>query len=167
MHEPVVDGLEEYLAGTLAGQRLEAFRRHVAGCVECQRLLNGLPFQQALLRELRPPRPMGPAPGFYARVWTRIEAQRASSIWSVFLEPAFGRRLSYAALALLVVLSVAVWNGPGQPMVDETNPMVVFAIELPEAPGLDPGHDRAVVLTHLVSTGTAGDEVPSLPVSSD
>lgn len=167
MHEPVVDGLEEYLAGTLAGQRLEAFRRHVAGCPECAELMKGLPFQQELLKALRPPRPVGPAPGFYARVWTRIEAQRASSIWSVFLEPAFGRRLSYAALALSLVLSLAVWNGVGQPVVDESNPVVFMAIEMPEAPGLDPGHDRAVVLTHLVSTGGAGDEVPSLPVSSD
>lgn len=166
MHEPVVDGLEEYLAGTLAGERLDAFQRHVAGCADCQRLLRGLPWQQALLRELRPPRPMAPAPGFYARVRSRIEAQRASSIWSVFLEPAFGRRLSYAALALSLVLSLAVWDGWSQPVIDETNPVMVLAIEMPEAPGLDPGHDRAVVLSHLVSTGD-GDELPSLPISSD
>lgn len=167
MHEPVVDGLEEYLAGGLAGQRLNAFQQHVARCGQCRRLLQEAPAQRELLRGLRPPRPVGPAPGFYARVWARIEAQRASSIWSVFLEPAFGRRLSYAALALLVVLSVAVWNGPGQLMVDETNPMAVFVIEMPEASGADPGHDRAVVLTHLVSMNAAGDETGSLPVSSD
>ncbi|MCX7603703.1 MAG: hypothetical protein N2036_06480 [Bryobacteraceae bacterium] len=167
MHEPVVDGLEEYLAGTLAGQRLAAFQHHVTVCGECRRLVAALPAQQAMFRGLRPPQPVGPKPGFYARVWARIEAERASSIWSVFLEPAFGRRLSYAALALLVVLSVAVWNGPGQPAIDETNPMVVFAIDLPDAPGVDPGHDRAVVLTHLVSMGENGDEAPSLPVSSD
>lgn len=166
MHEPVVDGLEEYLAGTLAGRRLTEFEQHLAGCGECRRLLSALPAQQALLGALRPPRPVSPAPGFYARVMERIEARRASSIWAALLEPAFGRRLSYAMLALLVVLSAAVWNGPGQPVIDESNPMAVFAIELPEANGADPGHDRAVVLTHLVSM-SGGGEVASLPVSSD
>lgn len=167
MHEPVVDGLEEYLAGSATEQRLAIIEQHLAACAECRRELAAMRSQQALLRELRLPEPASPAPGFCARVMARIEARRAASIWSVFLEPAFGRRLGYAALALLVVLSAAVLNGPGQAVVDESNPMAVFVLEMPEAPGVDPGHDRAVVLTHLVSTGVAADEVPSLPVSSD
>lgn len=167
MHEPVVDGLEEYLAGTLGGGRLAALEKHLAACPGCARQVNRMRSQRSLLQELRAGQDVGPAPGFYARVMARIEAQRAFSLWSVFLEPAFGRRLGYAAVALLGVLGVAVWNGPRQPMVDDSNPMVVFAIEMPEAPGVDPGHDRAVVLTHLVSDRGQGDEVAQLPVSSD
>ncbi len=66
-----------------------------------------------------------------------------------------------------MLLSAAVWQGAAEPVIDEGNPMMVFVVELPEAPGLDPGHDRAVVLTHLVSRNGAGDEIPGLPVSSD
>lgn len=47
------------------------------------------------------------APGFYARVLARIEAQAAPpSIWNFFLEP-FGRRLVYASLALALLLTAA------------------------------------------------------------
>ncbi len=167
MHEPVVEGLEEYLAGEARGVRLAAIEQHLAGCADCRGAVEALRAQQQLLRELRTPVVTGPAPGFYARVMERIEAQRTRSIWSIFLEPAFSRRLSYASLALLVALSAAVWSGGGEAVVDEGNPMVVIATELPEAPGLDPGHDRSVVLTHLVSRNGAGEEVPTLPVSSD
>lgn len=167
MHEPVVEGLEEYLAGTAKGARLAGIRRHLEGCAACRQAVEAMRAQQGLLQELRSGIEMGPAPGFYARVMERIESQRARSIWSIFLDPAFSRRLSYASLALLVALSAAVWSGTGEPAVDEGNPMVVIATGMPEAPGLDPGHDRAVVLTHLVSRNGAGDEARLLPVSSD
>ena len=43
------------------------------------------------------------APGFYARVLARIDAQAPPpSIWNFFLEP-FGRRLVYASLALALL----------------------------------------------------------------
>ncbi|MGQ9918014.1 MAG: anti-sigma factor family protein [Bryobacteraceae bacterium] len=167
MHEPVVEGLEEYLAGEGPGTRMTALEQHLAGCAACRETVEALRAQQQLLRELRSPRGAAPAPGFYARVMERIESQRARSIWSIFLEPAFSRRLSYASLGLLVALGAAVWSGGGEAVVDDGNPMVVIATELPEAPGVDPGHDRAVVLTHLVSMNGGGDDLLGLPVSSD
>lgn len=167
MHEPVVDGLEEYLAGRAAGKHLAAIEGHLAVCEPCRRAIEEMRSHQLLIRELRGPAEVGPAPGFYARVRMRIDARRADSIWSIFLQPAFSRRLSFASLALLLVLSVAAWQGAAEPVMGEGNPIAVFALEMPEAPGLDPGHDRAVVLTHLVASGGAGDELPSLPVSSD
>ncbi len=167
MHEPVVDGLEEYLAGSARGARLAAIEQHLASCQSCRSAVEQMRAHQQLFRELRSPAQLGPAPGFYARVRQRIDARRAASIWSIFLQPAFSRRLSYASLALLVVLSFAVWQGSAEPVMDEGNPMVVFALEMPDAPGLDPGHDRAVVLTHLVSSGGMGDEIRTLPMSSD
>lgn len=167
MHEPVVDGLEEYLAGSARGARLAAIEQHLASCEPCRLAIAQMRAHQQILQQLRSPGQLGPAPGFYARVRQRIEARRASSIWSLFLQPAFSRRLSYASLALLVVLSVAVWKDSAEPVIDEGNPMVVFALDMPDAPGVDPGHDRAVVLTHLVSSGGSGDEIRTLPVSSD
>jgi hypothetical protein len=47
-----------------------------------------------------------PAPGFYARVMARIEAQAPPSFWSFFLEP-LGMRIVYASLALAVLLFAA------------------------------------------------------------
>ncbi len=79
MHEPVVEGLEEYLAGEARGARLEAIEQHLAECAACRENVMALRAQQELLRELRSPVVTGPAPGFYARVMERIEAQRARS----------------------------------------------------------------------------------------
>lgn len=167
MHEPVVDGLEEYLAGSAGGERLAAIERHLAVCQSCRQTIQAMHAHGQLLRELRGPEAAGPAAGFYLRVRRRIDAQRAASIWSIFLQPAFSLRLSFASAALLVIFGVAAWHGAAEPVMGEGNPMVVFAIELPVASGIDPGHDRSVVLTHLVSSGGAGEELPSLPVSSD
>lgn len=166
MHEPVVDGIEEYLAGRARGAQLAAIEQHLASCRPCRIAIAEMRAHQQILRQLRSPEDCQPAPGFYARVWQNIEARRSASIWSIFLEPAFSRRLSYASLALLAVLSAAVWQGSAEPVMDQGNPMVVFALQMPEAPGLDPGHDRAVVLTHLVSS-SEGEEVATLPVSSN
>lgn len=167
MHEPVVDGLEEYLAGTARGGRLAAIEQHLASCQLCRDTIAAMRVQQQVLLELRCPEPVTPAPGFYARVLERIEARRAASIWSIFLQPAFSRRLSFASAALLVLLSFAAWQGASEPVMDQGNPILVLSLDMPEAPGLDAGHDRAVVLTHLVASGGAGDELPTLPVSSD
>jgi hypothetical protein len=58
----------------------------------------------ALLRGLRAPEELEPAPGFYARVIQRIEEGGVASIWSVFTEGPFGKWLVYASLAVALVL---------------------------------------------------------------
>jgi hypothetical protein len=61
--------------------------------------------QAALLRELRAPETsLEPRPGFYARVLERIEAEGPGSIWSLFFDSTFGRRLALASLALAALL---------------------------------------------------------------
>ena len=62
--------------------------------------------QAALLRDLRAPAGAEPRPGFYARVMDRIEAQGPGSIWSLFIESPFGRRLALASMALALCLGV-------------------------------------------------------------
>jgi len=62
-----------------------------------------------LLAELKAPEDVGPAPGFYARVMDRIESQRSNSIWSVFLEPIFGRRLALVSGLLMLLLGAALF----------------------------------------------------------
>lgn len=168
MHEPIKQSLEEFLAGRSGMEPSEEFHRHLADCSGCRSMVDELRAHQALLRELRAPEIEGPAPGFYARVMERIEAQAAGSFWSIFLEPSFGRRLLYASLALFVVLGSAVWQTAGTTAIDEANPVHIMAGgDLPAATGEDPGRDREVVLTNLVSLSDGGQSPDSLPISSD
>jgi hypothetical protein len=57
-----------------------------------------------LLRDFAVPAEMDPHPGFYARVWDRIEAQRPVSIWNLFTESMWGRRLAAASLSLALLM---------------------------------------------------------------
>ncbi|MBI4892154.1 MAG: hypothetical protein HY821_16120 [Acidobacteria bacterium] len=172
MHEPIRQGLEEFLAGhpapAAAPEHQENIQRHLASCCECREEVEAMRLHQSLLRELRAPEALDPSPGFYARVLERIEAQAAAnSFWSIFLDPFFGRRLLYASLVLMMVLGAAVWQTGKGPAMDASNPVHIMAgADLPAATGEDPGRDRTVVLTNLVSHGEAGG-VQSLPVSSD
>lgn len=103
MHEPIVEGLEEYLQNGAARRPLPAFEAHLAVCPECREEVAALKEQSVLLRKLRAPREMEIPVGFYARVMDRIDAQRSTSFWSVFLEPSFSRRLAWSSLALILL----------------------------------------------------------------
>src|SRR5689334_7219869 len=102
MHEPVKAHLEEYLARK--GNVPERVTAHLASCSECRGELEAMEAQLPMLRSLRPPSGAEPRPGFYARVLERIESQRPLSIWTVFLEPAFGPRLAIASAVLAVIM---------------------------------------------------------------
>ena len=58
------------------------------------------------------------AAGFYARVMNRIEAQARPSVWSLFGESMFARRLAYASATFLVLIGVVFVsaNQPDQPI---------------------------------------------------
>ena len=62
--------------------------------------------QAAWIRELRAPEDCEPKPGFYARVMDRIEAQGAASIWSLFFDSQFARRLAVASMTVALCLGV-------------------------------------------------------------
>jgi anti-sigma factor RsiW len=103
MHQPIRDNLEEYLKGSTR-QVPQAFHAHLVACEECASELRLLETQANMLRSLRSVEDVGPIPGFYARVRERIEDQGRVSIWSIFLQPSFGRRLAIASAALVVLL---------------------------------------------------------------
>lgn len=117
MHEPIRDNLEDYLRGS-AQKIPPQFQAHLDSCAECAGELRELELQAQLLRSLRPNREIEPSAGFYARVMNRIESQRETSIWSILLEPAFGRRLAVACATLVVLLGTYfVATELGEPMV--------------------------------------------------
>jgi hypothetical protein len=57
-----------------------------------------------LLRRWQSSAEQDPHPGFYARVMERIEASGPVSIWNLFFDSAFGRRIAVASLALALLL---------------------------------------------------------------
>jgi len=100
MHREIRDHIENVLAGSEP--------EHLAGCEECRSEVQGMQEHTALLRELRAPDSFvaEPRAGFYARVMERIEAEGPVSIWNLFIESAFGRRIAVASMALAILLGV-------------------------------------------------------------
>src|SRR5579872_3380397 len=107
MHREIRDHIEDVLRG---GDTLQNAREHLAQCEECRSEVQGMQEQTALIRELRAPADFAPdlRPGFYARVMERIEAEGPISIWNLFIESAFGRRIAMASLALALLIGVYV-----------------------------------------------------------
>ncbi|BDC47987.1 hypothetical protein F183_A03030 [Bryobacterales bacterium F-183] len=95
-----------------------------------------------LFQALKAPPDLAPRPGFYARVMDRVEAQQKSSIWSVFLEPVFSRRLAFASLAMMLLMGFALLNdnGPdpefGEMALDANNPPIMLMGEDGAAPAI-------------------------------
>jgi len=119
MHREIRDRIEDVLTGSqpvaLPAQYAERFsgdaaREHLAQCDECRAEVQGMQEQKTLLRELRAPDDFAAdlRPGFYARVMERIEAEGPISIWNLFIESAFGRRIALASLALALLIGVYV-----------------------------------------------------------
>ena len=150
MHQPVRDGLEDYLAGKPSLS--DEFDNHLKACEECAVEVEILREQARLVRVLRPAETMEPAPGFYARVLDRIERHVKPSIWSLLLEPSLGRRVAMAsAVVALVVSAYIVSTEPFRTA--PANPSAVYAIqELPQqdTPAVE-AQDRDVVLATLTS----------------
>jgi|SRR5664279_195894 len=112
MHDVIRNGLEGYLSRSLAPERLADFSGHLAECTPCSETVAAFEQQSSLIRSLRAPEEeAAPAAGFYARVMERIDSQRPISLWSVFLQPLFARRVMYASLALVLFLgSSMLWT---------------------------------------------------------
>ncbi len=104
MHRETGDHIEDVLAGTPP----QAAREHLHSCGECRDAVSAMQEHAALLRQLKPPADFDAEtrPGFYARVMERIEAQGPISIWNLFMESAFGRRIAVASFALALLLGV-------------------------------------------------------------
>src|SRR5579862_7719508 len=106
MHREIRDHIEDVLAGSNSGSGTD----HLSQCEECRTEVRGMQDQTTLIRELRAPEGFVAElrPGFYARVMERIEAEGPISIWNLFIESAFGRRIAVASLALALLIGVYV-----------------------------------------------------------
>lgn len=149
MHQPVWEGIEAYLAG----KPEPAFLTHIAACAVCREAVADMELQSQLIRALRAPADVEPGPGFYGRVLDRIDTQKSSSIWNVFLEPLFARRLMYASAVLTLLLGVALFTSPkDDAMSAGMEPERILAVPPPEpVRQIDPAEDRNTVFMQFVS----------------
>jgi predicted anti-sigma-YlaC factor YlaD len=104
MHREIFERLEDVLSGTPT----DLAAKHLNDCEDCRDQLAAMVAQAKLVQQLKPPSQTEPRPGFYARVLERIEAEGPVSIWNLFVESAFGRRIALASFALAMLLGIYV-----------------------------------------------------------
>lgn len=172
MHRLIEEHLEEVLAGAGLPARHPA-QAHLKVCTECREEVGEMRQQSALLASLRAPASgtgeadlAEPRPGFYARVWERIEAQRPVSIWDAFAASLFGRGLAAASLALLLAMGAYLMDtelsappqaSAARDVVRETYPMLPAAdfpdevLAMPAGPYAAADINRGAVLMNLVT----------------
>jgi predicted anti-sigma-YlaC factor YlaD len=105
MHLVMRDRLEKALAGTPDDET----RRHLAECPDCSAEFGFMKEHAEALRLLQAPVELEPRAGFYARVMERIEAEGAS-IWDLFFESVFGRRIAIASMALALLFGIYLFS---------------------------------------------------------
>lgn len=149
MHEPVVQRLEEILREEPAGMAAEA---HLRDCPACRAEVSAMKMHSRLFRALQCPPEIEPAPGFYARVVNRIETQASPSIWNVFGESLFARRLAYASLTFVALLGTYLISSSGRERpVLINSPEATLAAEDRTISNTDPDRDRAATLVTLAT----------------
>lgn len=104
MHGSIRGRLEDLLRAESSAGSNKGVSEHLASCAECSAELDAMKAQAAMLKELRAKDELEPAAGFYARVLQRIEERGDRSIWSVFIDSPFGKRLAYASLTVAILL---------------------------------------------------------------
>jgi hypothetical protein len=156
MHRLIQDHLEEVLTEGLGPEHPAG--KHLAECEECRSEVALMREHSEVLRQWQSAE-VDPHPGFYARVMERIEAQGPVSIWNLFFDSAFGRRIAVASLALALLLGgymVGTERMPDQKTV-ASNDTMLNVPDLNDSsadrPGtmLASGLDQDAVLVNLVT----------------
>ena len=153
MHGLIRERLEEYLRHSPGKQVSFEVEEHLRLCDECREEVSWMQEQSRLLQVLAPARAMDPSPGFYARVIDRIEARQIPSIWSIFLEPAFGRRILATSLALACLLGGFLAFTETE-LEQHTRPAAASIMAVEEHPpglGQDRQRDRETMLVTLAT----------------
>ena len=150
MHEPVKGRIEDYLHG---GTPRPEVVEHLRQCSSCRSELAMMEKQSEILRSLKAPKQVEPSPGFYARVLQRIESQPLPSVWNLFSESMFAKRLGYAAVTFLVLLGTYFVSStePQQPLASSTPEEILAAQDMSPSIGVDQQKDREAILVNLAT----------------
>ena len=147
MHEPVIRNLEEYLHGDGRSTEVD---EHLNKCAECKQELEAMRAQAALLRRAFRT-DVEPGAGFYGRVMNRIETQAKPSVWSLFGESLFARRLAYASATFLLMAGAVFLSDPQTTAASTYPEMILAGDEMYTPVSMDPQRDREVVLVNLAT----------------
>lgn len=161
MDRQIRDNLEDYVRGAMEPATLREFEQRLSKSdEETRRTVAIMREQSGMIREtFQVADDLSPAAGFYGRVMACIETDRSNSVWWAFLEPQFSRRLAYASLTLLVLLSLTMFTTAPESEetiagAEATSYHVMDAMAQQEpAPvtGENPDEDRDVVLVNLAT----------------
>jgi hypothetical protein len=152
MHESVKGSLEEYLRGA----HLPETQEHLRGCDSCRGEVEAMRVQSRLFESLKAPVGLESDPAFYARLMNRIETQARPSVWSLFGESLFAKRLVYASAMFLVLLGSYLASAPAmdQGLVAGTPEFILAGQHAPEPVSMDLQKDREVILANLATWGS-------------
>ena len=150
MHEPLKGRIEDYLHG---GDRLPDVEQHLAHCQSCSAEAAEMKKHAELLRLLKSTEEIAPDAAFYARVMNRIETQAKPSIWNIFGESIFARRLAYASLTFVVLLGTYFVSSTtsDQQLANSSPEMLMSNDPHPTEVGTDPQKDREAILVNLAT----------------
>jgi anti-sigma factor RsiW len=156
MHDSVKLRLEEYLQG---GAPMPEMDKHLRTCEECRKEIDAMRMQALLFRTLKAPSGVEPGAGFYTKVMNRVESQAKPSVWSLFGDSLFARRLLYAsAMFLVLVGSYAVSSISVEDEYAAVAPVSIIAgNEAPAPVSMESARDREVVLVTLATWGNGGE----------
>lgn len=104
MHAVIIHDLEEYLSGSLPSAALKRLEAHLEVCASCRREIEGLRQTTGLLMALKSVENIEPPPGFAAQLMRNLAERVTPSVWGMFGDWAFGRRVAFAALLTMAVL---------------------------------------------------------------
>jgi anti-sigma factor RsiW len=146
MHAAVMEGLEDYLSGSLNPAGRKRIEAHLEQCEMCREEVTAMEEASLLFQEMRSGEAIGASPGFYARIMDRVEEQKpAPSLANLFaFDLAIGRRLAFASLLTLAVLgSYLVSRETGYS--GSPSPVTVMAQQDSPSFGSAAGHDAMLV----------------------
>jgi hypothetical protein len=158
MHREIFERLEDVLSGTPT----DWAAKHLNDCEDCRDQIAAMVAQAKLVQQLKPPSRTDPRPGFYARVLERIEAEGPASIWNLFVESAFGRRIALASFALAMLLGIYVVTAER-----EAEPIIASQPAIPVCSGAN----CAAVAGHSAQSASstvsvvAGEDAPGAVLS--
>jgi anti-sigma factor RsiW len=150
MHAAVLDRLEEYLSGTLNPADTREFEAHLNTCNACREEVQSMRELSECFTSLRPEQTLYPSPGFYAGIIVQVGRQTSRPTFTSLFswQFAFGRRMAFASLAMLAVLTSYLWmrESAFQP---SPTPEAVMAQQ--EAPAFESGPAQDNMLVTLTA----------------
>jgi anti-sigma factor RsiW len=146
MHAAVTESLEGYLAGSLNPVARRRIEEHLDQCEMCREEVAAMEDVALLFEGLRGGEAIEPAPGFYARVMSRVaEHKPVPSLANLFaFDMAMARRVAFACLLTLAVLgSYLISRETGYSA--SPSPEAIMAQQDSPSFGTAPGHDAMLV----------------------